>query len=206
MKYKMEHVMLGLMLFGPAWGTSNAFAAPPAAAAKKPVANVRCTADGEFCECEKDISRLNKELSRLNITPPEGMSLVSVDGCRRVTATNSVIGGFYFRGAVTVSGEVVRKDDVIFGDYIVFNGKNVTGFGRLRFTDDGAINVNSRSAAIRKFKLPGLSEKSPCWTAHAQMKITAIKVIVDLGTDYAGSYATEFEVLNVGPYSQCEAQ
>lgn len=202
--YKMECVVLCLMLFGPACAASSAFAAEPAApgavTAKQPVADMRCTADGEFCECEKDISRLN-------ITPPEGMSLVSVDGCRRVTATNSMIGNFYFKGAVTLSGDVVRKDSAIFGDSIVwFNVRNAAGYNQLRFTDDSFVNVSSKSAAIRKFKLPRLSGKSACWAAHAQIKIRAIKVIADLGTDYAGSYPTEFEVLNVGPYSRCEAQ
>ena len=149
------------------------------------------------CEC-------GKNLSQLPITAPKGMSLIAACGYKKEEFIGTV-GEFYFKGNATVKGEVRHVNSPAFGNLVLFDSK---AFGQhsqfssairsLSFVDD--------SFAIQQFKLPLVSEQSPCLAADAVISLTLLYVKAGYEENEEGNYPLGFEVLKVGQYRPCQAQ
>lgn len=145
-----------------------------------------------------------KSLSKLPITAPKGMSLIAVNGYKKEEFIG-VVGEFYFKGKATVNGEIKRINDPVLGDSVWFDAKTPgkhSEFGSAILS----LKLGDDPATIQKFKLPPLSEKSPCWAADAVINVKLLYVLSGYGANEEGSYPKEFEVLNVGQYKECPAQ
>lgn len=145
-----------------------------------------------------------KGLSKLPITAPKGMSLIAACGYKKEEFIG-IVGEFYFKGKATVNGEVRRVNDSVSGDSVWFDAKTPgkdsefsSAILSLKFGDD--------PIAIQKFKLPPLSEESPCWAADAVVSVKLLYVLSGYGSNEEGNYPKEFEVLEVGQYRQCQEQ
>ncbi len=181
-------------------GLGTAIASSPSEAHSAPSkgagSDAQCEPEGEFCECEKI-------MSKLPISLPKGMKLASVAHCTRVKETNYLEGFFYFKGEATVSGEVRRIENaVLASDYVYFMVKNPGEYRQFSSAIDSFAFMDE--SAGRKVRLPELSHKSSCWAADAVIRVKALKVISN-ETDAAGSYATDYDVLEVGKYRKCKA-
>lgn len=185
-------------------GNAPAASLPPEAVAVVSTKDIepQCEKGKDWCECDENISKLP-------IIPPQGMSLVSVGGCRRYPR-NDLYGFFTFKGDVTIRGVVVRESTAIFSDYVSFQATNPNGYSQfasviysLTFMNNSPF-VDNLSAAIGKFKLPALTNESTCWTADAVIRVRELYVLA-LDEDGAGNYPRDFDVLEVGAYKQCKA-
>jgi hypothetical protein len=153
--------------------------------------------DMSQCEC-------GKSLSKLPITSPKGMSLIAACGYKKEEFVG-VVGEFYFKGKATVKGEVKRVNSPVSGSSVLFDAKASGQHSQfssailsMRFGDD--------SSAIQKFKLPSVSEQSPCLAADAVISVTLLHVKAGYESDEEGSYPKVFEVLKVGEYGPCQEQ
>jgi hypothetical protein len=153
--------------------------------------------DMSECEC-------GKHLSRLPITAPKGMSLIAACGYKNEEFIG-VVGDFYFKGKETVKGEVRHVNNPASGDSVLFDatasGQHIQISSAIR-----SLNFEDDTLAIQKFKLPPVSEQSPCLAANAVVRVTLLHVKAGYEEDEEGNYPQAFEVLKVGQYRPCQEQ
>jgi hypothetical protein len=149
------------------------------------------------CEC-------GKGLSKIPVAAPNGMSLIAACGYKKEEFIG-IVGDFFFKGNATFNGEIRRVNDPVSGDTVWFNSKakrkkNIFGVSVL------PMKLESDFITVQKFKMPPLSEESPCWAADATIRVTFIYVTTGYNSNEETSYPKEFKVLKVGQYKQCQVQ
>jgi hypothetical protein len=149
------------------------------------------------CEC-------GKHLSRLPIAAPKGMRLIAACGYKKEEFIG-VVGDFYFKGKATIKGEVRHVNSTASGGSVMFDAlasgqqsQFSSAIRSLSFEDDTDAN--------QKFKLPPVSEQSPCLAAEAVVNVTLLHVKAAYESDEEGNYPKTFEVLKVGQYRPCQEQ
>ena len=153
--------------------------------------------DMSECEC-------GKNLSRLPITAPQGMSLIAACGYKNEEFIG-VVGDFYFKGKETVKGEVRHVNNPASGDSVLFDA-TASGQHSQISSAIRSLNFEDDTLAIQKFKLPPVSEQSPCLAADAVVRVTLLHVKAGYEEDEEGNYPQAFEVLKVGQYRPCQEQ
>jgi hypothetical protein len=152
--------------------------------------------DGNGCPCAEDISKLP-------ITAPQGMVLFDMAACTRYRS--DFYGVFKFKGEATIGGIVVyQKTEILGRDDIRFDADGAGEYSQFG-SAISSLRIPDIPVAIKKFKLPPMSDSSNCWTADAVLKIKQLEVYSD-DSDGAGNYPTNFEVLKIGTYFKCEAE
>ena len=151
--------------------------------------------DMSECEC-------GKNLSRLPITAPKGMSLIAACNYKNEEFIG-VVGDFYFKGKETVKGEVRHVNDPASGDSVMFDA-TASGQHSQISSAIRSLNFEDDTYAIQKFKLPPVSEQSPCLAADVVINVTLLHVKAGYEEDEEGNYPKAFEVLKVGQYGPCQ--
>jgi hypothetical protein len=146
------------------------------------------------CKCGADLTKL-----KLNVRPPTGLTLAAA--CNYKKTGNGVSGYFYFEGEAVVSGTVITLEGAE-GHFLLFSRvprpppeQFSSAMNELRIED---------SAAFKLFKTPTISKKTSCWQANAKIKVTQLTVMEGTGSSEEGSFPDQYDVLEVGRYSQCK--
>lgn len=72
----------------------------------------------------------------------------------------------------------------------------LTKVREFRFSDE--------RAAGRLLRVPPLASGGNCWEAQGTLTITQLLVVEDMGTDYTGTYVSNFRPQNLSAYSPCK--
>lgn len=135
-----------------------------------------CEAHWPGCPCPQDLTPI---LAELHETPPKGMSLVEGSCARRGGIVE--MGSFEFAGEMTIKGTIIYEAGDMF-DSLTFAG--------YRVADDTSLHV------------PPLSENERCQAAPAEIKIKRYQILIG-GTDEAGTWMRDYEVVKLGKYGKC---
>ena len=145
------------------------------------------------------------ELKDCKVIPPKGMKLAKIDVCT-VTAGGDYIGHFFFEGEETVTGDVSYEyfdDEILGGNILGFRSDNFKEY-RPYSSAGEAFNFEDYDRTIPKLHPPNITKtKDKCWVARATLKVRAIEV-VNGGSDQDGTWATDFDVLQIGKYKRCK--
>jgi len=112
-------------------------------------------------------------------------------------------GTYLFQGSAIVSGIIERSESDSLGetaDFFVNTDKSKA----LPRPDRLLTSLRLSDDAFKKFHIPKLSTKHPCWAANAKIEIKQIEVNHDAGTDNAGNFLLDYTVLSVGKYRDCK--
>ncbi len=186
----------------PAIASAPALAAP--APASSPVAaDASEPSAGEDEEEDCQLSYYGcpcpEKLSEIPLTAPHGLPLVSAN-CS--TKGGDLFGGFYFKGEATVTGQVVREDNEMFGDTFAFYPNDLLAAGDVNKFAGSPTKFRVSDAS--EFQAPELSDTDHCWMAEVVVKVRGFHIVSGF-TDEASSYLDDFDVVKVGKYHKCKA-
>jgi hypothetical protein len=112
-------------------------------------------------------------------------------------------GTYLFEGAAIVNGIIERSESDSLGDTAEFSvdTNDSKDLIRPRYL---LTSLRLNDQAFRKFQIPKLTPKHPCWIANAKIEIKSIETNHDAGTDNGGNFLLDYRVLDVGKYRDCK--
>lgn len=112
-------------------------------------------------------------------------------------------GTYLFEGSAILTGIIVRSESDSLGDtaeFFVSNDENKV----LPTPDYLLTSFRLNDLAFKKFRIPKLSAKHPCWSASARIEIKQVEINNDAGTDNAGNFLLDYKILSVDKFSACK--
>ena len=111
-------------------------------------------------------------------------------------------GTYLFEGSAIVTGLITRIESDSLGDTAEFS-VDTDKYRNLLQPDYLLTSLRPSGQAFKKFRIPKLTEKHPCWTASAEIEILSLEIDHDSGTDNEGNFLLNYRVLKVGKYRDC---
>jgi len=112
-------------------------------------------------------------------------------------------GTYLFKGSAIVNGIIQRSESDSLGDTAEFS-VDTNMFNNLIQPHYLLTNLRLDNQAFKKFRIPKLTIKHPCWIANAKIEIRSIETNHDSGTDNEGNFLIDYRVLNVGKFGDCK--
>lgn len=111
-------------------------------------------------------------------------------------------GSFLLEGNSLLQGKIRREETETFGDWPTFlvDESSMKSFP----TSDRLLRFGNEAIAIKKFNIPRITAKTPCWTANASIYLKTLEVLEGPGTDSDGSYVIDFEIFKVANFKKCK--
>jgi hypothetical protein len=111
-------------------------------------------------------------------------------------------GSFLLEGNTLLHGKIRREETETFGDWPTFlvDKSSMKPFP----TSDRLLRFGNEAIAIKKFHIPRITAKTPCWTADASIYLKKLEVQDGPGTDSDGSYVIDFEIHKVANFKKCK--
>lgn len=147
--------------------------------------------DYTSCSCGVGLKTIHipKQLQRVGFKPVAACGISDEYGSSEEYGASR--GSYYFKGNVIVTGLLIREDDVI----ARFDLNSDVAIDRLKFDFTSPYT-------IKRLRPPEPSTAKPCWKTKATLRI---KTLVQLngGTDEAGLWPMQYDVLSLGEYKKC---
>lgn len=130
-----------------------------------------------------------------------GPSLVLVAACGYARQNDELIGSFLLKGKLRARGTISVTYSETFGERITFDSATPLPGTSPFFMDSMQLDYHK---ILSRLRLPSAETEDECWFAPARLDLLRVAVVVDGGTDSAGTFATRFSNVRVGKFKKCD--